>query len=272
MPKISVLLPVYNGAKHIQTAVDSILNQTCADFELLILDGGSNDGTVDIIKQYTDKRIRLMTSDNRSLTKDLNMGLQVAKGDYIARMDADDISQPERFAKQIDFMQNNPDCVALGSSFDVIDDTGAFLFTYQSPYNSDAGYKWGILIHYMAHPSMMIRADIMHKIGGYRHYFDFKAEDRDLLYRLSNYGTLHNLQEPLLQYRSHGGSITAQKLAPFQIAHKHAIASILHAKNGIKNNDINFDNWTVFDYLHLYYSTFWFGLRSLVSNVIKYKK
>jgi glycosyltransferase involved in cell wall biosynthesis len=106
--KISILMPVYNGEKYLREAIDSILNQTFTDFEFLIVDDGSTDNSVEIINSYQNSRINLVKNDkNEGLVYTLNRGLSLAKGEYIARMDCDDISLPERLKKQIDFLDSN---------------------------------------------------------------------------------------------------------------------------------------------------------------------
>ena len=110
MPVVSVVMPTLNAEKYLAEAIDSILKQTFSDFEFLIIDGGSVDKTVSIIKSYQDKRIRLLNGSGKNIAADLNIGLEAAVGKYIARMDADDVALPERFAKQVDFLDAHPEC------------------------------------------------------------------------------------------------------------------------------------------------------------------
>ncbi|SVC41049.1 uncharacterized protein METZ01_LOCUS293903, partial [marine metagenome] len=110
LPLITVLMPVYNGAKYLNEAIDSILNQTFQNFEFIIIDDGSTDDSVKIIKSYDDNRIRLVENrNNLGQSETLNKGLSLTRGKYIARMDQDDISMPERLKKQFEFMENNSD-------------------------------------------------------------------------------------------------------------------------------------------------------------------
>ena len=124
MPVVSVVMPTLNAEKYLAEAIDSILKQTFSDFEFLIIDGGSVDKTVSIIKSYQDKRIRLLNGSGKNIAADLNIGLEAATGEYIARMDADDVALPERFAKQVDFLEKNSDVAILGSSVITIDAEG----------------------------------------------------------------------------------------------------------------------------------------------------
>ncbi|MBQ8677588.1 MAG: glycosyltransferase [Alphaproteobacteria bacterium] len=115
MPKISVIMPTYNSETYLKEAIDSILNQTFSDFEFLIIDDDSQDKTKEIIKSYADKRIRLLDGLGKGISAALNIGLQEAKGDYIARMDSDDIALPERFSAQFAFMEKHPDIGICGT-------------------------------------------------------------------------------------------------------------------------------------------------------------
>src|SRR5690606_37374672 len=125
MPRVTVLLAVHNGERYIQEAIDSILAQTFGDFELLIVNDGSTDATRDLVLSYSDDRIRLVDNDhNIGLPKSLNRGLRLAKGRYIARLDADDISEPDRLAAQVSFLQANPDVAMVGSWYRKIDGEG----------------------------------------------------------------------------------------------------------------------------------------------------
>ncbi|MCP8319033.1 MAG: glycosyltransferase, partial [Candidatus Methylarchaceae archaeon HK01B] len=124
-PKITILMSVYNGEKYLREAIDSILNQTFKDFEFLIINDGSTDRTVEILRSYHDSRIKIITNEkNMGLTKSLNKGLKIARSEYVARMDADDISYPRRLEVQYEYMKKNPDVGIVGSWNDVIDDKG----------------------------------------------------------------------------------------------------------------------------------------------------
>ena len=118
IPTISVIMPVYNCFDYIQEAINSILNQTFSDFELIIIDDYSSDGTVDLIKKFNDPRIKLtVKSVNSGISNSLNYGLKIAKGKYIARMDGDDISFPDRFERQVKFMDLNPKVILCGGGY-----------------------------------------------------------------------------------------------------------------------------------------------------------
>src|SRR3989337_2996755 len=124
MSKVSVIMSVYNGERHLRESVDSILNQTFQDFEFIIINDGSKDQSKYILESYKDERIKLIHNKNMGLTKSLNIGISIAKGKYIARQDADDISEPERLKTQYDFMEANPGLGLIGSQFEVIKENG----------------------------------------------------------------------------------------------------------------------------------------------------
>jgi len=199
-------MPVYNAEKYIKEAVDSILNQTFSDFEFIIINDGSTDGSLALLEDYAEKddRIRLISRENKGLVATLNEGLALAKAPLIARMDADDISMPERFEKQVDYLSKNSNCVLLGSRVKIIDEDGDELCEMGDYYSSeelDAGLLAGKgqLIY---HPSIMVRKSVVDLLGGYRDIYP-QVEDLDLFLRISEVGEIQNLREPLLKYREH---------------------------------------------------------------------
>lgn len=199
-PKISVLLPVYNCELYIKEAIDSILNQTFSDFELLVIDDASTDKTVEIIKNYTDNRIVLTQKPkNLGYTDSLNYGLSSAKGEYIARMDGDDFSLPNRFEKQVAYLDSNLDVVLCGANYSIIDTD----IVNQLPENSDEIQIQFIRNNCIAHPVVMLRNSVLKENNIIYDVTKEPAEDFDLWVRLLNYGKLYNIQEVLLNYRVH---------------------------------------------------------------------
>ena len=208
VPKITVLMPVYNCELYIKEAVGSILNQTFTDFEFLIIDDASTDNTVKIIKEYNDSRIKLIEKPvNTGYTNSLNYGLKIAKGKYIARMDGDDISFPERFAKQIAYLDVNPDVVLCGTSYEIIGETKRTII----PENHNAIKLTLLKENCIAHPSVMIRKDVLYKFSIDYDILKEPAEDYDMWVRLLPIGKLHNLQEVLLKYRIHTKSVSRRR-------------------------------------------------------------
>lgn len=211
-PAISVLLPVYNGAAYLEQAVRSILGQTETDFELLVLDDGSRDASLGILRQLAsqDPRVRIWSRENRGLVATLNELIEHARAPYLARMDADDIACPDRFRQQILFLNEHPDVVCVGAAQALIDERGRYLTDIVPPL-SDSDIQRSILAGHGAicHPTAMIRREAMQAVGGYdaamRH-----CEDLDLWLRLGEHGKLANLATVLLKYRLDPGSVSAR--------------------------------------------------------------
>jgi glycosyltransferase involved in cell wall biosynthesis len=199
---ISVLMPVYNAEKYLKQAIDSILHQTYIDFELLIFNDASTDKSLEIIKGYTDQRIKIINSPiNTGYVKHLNHGLSIANGKYIARMDADDIAHPERFEKQLVVMEKNPNVGVCGSNIEIFGDRTEKLIFPET--DKDIFTRFFIHGNSIAHPSVMMRKNIIekHRIS-YNQSLE-PAEDYDMWIRISEVAELYNIQEPLLEYRWH---------------------------------------------------------------------
>jgi len=209
-PAISVVMPVYNGAAYLHASISSILAQTFEDFEFLIVNDGSTDRSAKILDDFArrDGRIKLIARPNTGIVGALNDGLAKARGEFVARMDADDVSYPSRFAKQIEYLRQHPECVALGSRVIGIDPYGCELFRSEHKLAHDEidrellnGVGWAIV-----HPVAMMRRDAIERVGGYRKQWQW-VEDLDLFLRLAEIGKLANLPDLLLSYRQHTESI-----------------------------------------------------------------
>lgn len=196
---------MYNGELVIQESLDSILNQTFKDFELLVINDGSTDKCAEKVKAYADPRIRLVHNEvNMSLVPTLNKGIQLAKGEYIIRMDQDDVCLETRFEKQVEFMDLNPDVVVCGTWFELMN-TGQVI---KHP-TTDKALRVQMFINTpLAHPTVIIRKNIL--IENNLEYDNFykNGEDYEFWYRLSKFGLLANLPEVLLRYRVHSNQIT----------------------------------------------------------------
>lgn len=202
-PRISVIMSVYNSAPFLREAVDSILNQTFGDFEFLIVDDKSTDDSLEILKSYSDNRIQIFENqENIGLTKSLNKLLKIAKGEFIARMDADDISLPERFEKQVSFLEVNQSVVLCGtqiinsrdnsiSSFPITHSHIATSLLFENP---------------IAHPTVMfnLKANALSIL--YNEKFDV-AQDYELWTNLIEKGNFENLNNAQLIYRNHSTNI-----------------------------------------------------------------
>lgn len=212
-PTISVLMAVYNCARYLQPAIDSILNQTFTDFEFLIIDDGSTDTSMRILQSYAaqDNRIQLTVRQNRGIAKTSNELLALAHGNLLARMDGDDIALPDRFARQVEFLQHHPEVVCVGGAIDWIDEKGYRLGHSPMP-SEDAELQRLMLggISLLHHPTAMMRRSAVVQVGGYDETM-IASSDLDLWLRLGEIGKLANLPDTVLLYRLHGESITQAK-------------------------------------------------------------
>ena len=215
MPKISVVMGIYNSNKKdmVQAAIDSILNQSYPDFEFIICDDGSRDGTFDLLKRIAkkDKRILLLqNAENEGLAITLNKCLERAEGEFIARMDADDLSLPQRFEKQIQFMEDNPDCAMVGSNAILFDEHGDWGFRRK---DREPDKKSFLFNNPFIHPSLIIRKEVLQELDGYRTDKEaVRCEDYDLFMRLYGKGLKGcNLQEPLLKFREDANTYKRRK-------------------------------------------------------------
>lgn len=214
-PRVTVLMPVYNGEKYLNEAMDSILSQTFADFEFLILNDGSTDNSVATIQSYGDPRIRLVHNvANLGLIATLNRGIEMARGEYVARMDCDDISLPGRLAKQVAFMDRHQDMGVCGTWY--------VCFGAETPHISRLPaaadeIRISLLFNSMiAHPTACIRRSFFVSNNLlYDHDYQH-AEDYDLWSRALEHCNLANIPEVLLSYRIHAAQVTQKHTAIMQ--------------------------------------------------------
>lgn len=214
MPAVSVLLPVYNAERYLAEAIESILKQSFTDFEFLITDDGSTDRSRQILQTYAaqDRRIRLHLRDNKGLIYTLNEMLQQAQGEFLARMDADDIATPQRLALQVDFLQQHPEVVCVGGAFDLIDPQGRTVQWIPMPQPNDEIQQMLLIGRTIInHPCALIRRAALLQIGGYDATMK-TVEDLDMLLRLGEIGQLANLPETVLKYRFHTNSVSAKNI------------------------------------------------------------
>ena len=234
LPLITVLMPVYNGIKYLGEAIQSILNQTFQNFEFIIIDDGSTDDSVKIIKSYDDNRIRLVENKNNlGQSETLNKGLSLTRGNYIARMDQDDISMPERLKKQFEFMENNLDIDVCGSWLQLM---GKYDGIVELETDSER-IKINLLTNQnLAHPAVMIRKDTLVKYDlNYNPTFTI-SNDYDLWIRMFEYCSFANLPEPLLKFRMHDNQYS-KMLWKQNNAETNIILTNLLIKIGIQPDD-----------------------------------
>lgn len=210
-PKISVILSVYNQAKYLPQAIASILRQTFSDFEFLIINDASTDSTPQIFKRYRDQRITIFTHRRRQgLASSLNYLIRHSRGEYLARMDADDIAHPKRLKIQLDYLTEHPHIAACGTSVDLIDAAGKKIGRKHYP----PRITRPILMRYnpLIHPTVMIRKEVCTydtSLNG--------AEDYDLWLRLGSQYQLANINQVLLAYRVNPRGISWDSLKPTEL-------------------------------------------------------
>jgi len=207
---ISVVMPVCNGEKYLKEAIESILNQTYRDFEFIIVNDGSTDKTEDIILSYHDPRIRYVKNKtNLQIVKTPNKGIKLSCGKYIARMDADDISLPNRLEKQVYFLDNHPDIGVVGTSYHIIDKNGNKLYDTIHMPQKDGLIRWRLFFSVpLVHPAVMIRRDVISKVNGYGSAIikmreKYGAQDYDLWRKLFTKTKFYNIQKNLHLIRKH---------------------------------------------------------------------
>jgi len=230
IPTVSVICSVFNGERYLRESIESVLGQSFGDFEMLITDDGSTDGSADLIDQLAgeDSRIIVHHQPNQGLTRTLNDSLRRARGRYFARQDCDDVSLPGRFAAQVAWLDGHPDCAAVGTRYRRIDAEGALIGFSRVPI-SDRAIRFALLTHnVIAHSSVMARCDAVRSIGGYDERLR-TAQDYDLWCRLALEWRLANLREPGLSRRVHGDSIGAS-MTQSQIANRNLIRTSYHEK------------------------------------------
>ena len=205
-------MPVYNAEKYLREAIDSILNQTYTDFELIAIDDGSTDNSLKILREYEkqDERIRVISETRCGVAKVRNIAIAVAKGEFIANMDADDISSATRFDKQIAYMNANPECVALGAQVEFIDSDGEPVWNFPQPLTHEEieSLLWRGRGLTLTQSVAMMRRHAVLNVGCYDESLK-TSEDLDLYLKLAEVGKLSNLPDTLFQVRRHYKSISA---------------------------------------------------------------
>ncbi|MPZ76995.1 MAG: glycosyltransferase [Deltaproteobacteria bacterium] len=227
-PEISVVMPAYNATAYLDKSVRSILGQTFQDFEFIIINDGSTDTTTAILKRYAelDDRIRLYDQENQGMISALNRGCRLARGRYIARMDADDVSFPRRFEKQLEYMERHPQIGILGTWIYNVDENGAVRGTWCPPTDPKI-LKWtnffGVCV---SHSTVLMRRQVIEKLGFYRPDA-VHAEDVDLWLRACAITEFGNIPEPLSNYRVWTGSTHQRSLQLRRDTHVRLLASYI---------------------------------------------
>jgi len=248
MPSVSVMMPVYNAQPYLAEAVESILGQTFADFEFLIVDDGSTDRSGAMLERYAarDQRIQLTSRPNTGYTVALNELLDLADGELVARMDADDVALPQRLARQVDYLRTHPDIVCVGTAVHFIDSAGRLLRDAHPGMDHEALEERALAGRCpLNHPSVMMRRAAVVAVGGYRARFE-PSEDHDLFLRLGEVGRLANLPEVLTKYRQHPQSASEQYQ---RLQCERSAAAVLEAcrRRGIPPRDVAVSPWRPVD-------------------------
>jgi len=200
LPKVTVLMPVYNATEFFGEAVESVLNQSFCDFELVMIDDGSDEPLDEFLGEFKDDRIVLVRQENQGLTRSLNRGIRMARGSLIARMDGDDVSLPDRLQRQVGEMESDWKLDLVGSYFDVIDAAGN-LTERKQPFTDPVYRLWRLQFHNnYGHGTVMLRKEAIVKAGMYDERLRY-AQDYDLWSRLSAKDNTRMIPEALYRYR-----------------------------------------------------------------------
>jgi glycosyltransferase involved in cell wall biosynthesis len=206
-PSVSVLLPVRDGARFLAEAVDSVLGQTLTDFELIVVDDGSTDGSAAILERVADPRVSVLREPPRGLVAALTTALAHARADYMARMDADDVSEPRRLERQLELLEMRPDVAMVATWVTVVDEEGRELRREVLPAEHEDLVRRLLLRNPFQHGSVVLRRTALEAAGGYRS--DYGAnEDYDLWRRVAHEGRLACVPEALYRYRLHADAVT----------------------------------------------------------------
>ncbi|NTV50370.1 MAG: glycosyltransferase [Geobacteraceae bacterium] len=267
--KVTVLMPVYNGERYLREAIESILNQTFPDFEFLIINDGSTDHSVEIIASYNDPRIKLIHNEiNLGLISTLNRGIDLAKGEYIARMDCDDVSLPERLEKQVTYLDENSACTVIAANVIFLDEQGISRGIWEDDAKTHTYEEIRNFLpkaNCIAHPSIMIREETLKK---YRYNpLQNASEDYDLWLRLCVDGVkIEKITEPLLKYRIHPLSITSKSNLNFPEL-KQIRTKLTFAWNVIKHGLVTI--WLLKVFLHIFRDIYYLIAKKALHSIFK---
>lgn len=243
LPLISVIMPVYNGAADLEKAIQSILAQSFTDFEVVAINDGSKDESRGLLDQVSDSRVRVIHQDNIGLAATLNKGISLARGEFIARQDQDDLSHPDRFALQLDYMRQNADCTLLGTAAEIWEGDEQSERTHDHPTRHPVLAFDLLFNNPFVHSSVMMRRDAVMEIGGYTtDPARQPPEDYELWSRMARTGRVANLPERLLVYREIPQSMSRSGPNPFLDRLVTISAENLALASGRQVGDIHVEN------------------------------
>jgi|SRR6185369_13912 len=213
-PEVSVVMPVRDGGRWLDDAILSVQRQTKTSYELIVIDDGSRDRSADIVENYArlDPAIRLFRQDRQGIVSALNRGIVESRGEFIARIDSDDVAKPERLDRQVAYLRTHPQCALLGSWADRIDEEGAVTGELTPPVAADKIADLLMRTNPFIHSSIMMRKCVLQDVGLYRAALT-GAEDYDLWLRIAEVAGIAILPEKLIQYRVHGKNISRRAQA-----------------------------------------------------------
>ena len=253
LPLISVILPVYNGAADLEKSIGSVLAQTVTDFEVVAINDGSKDESGRLLNQVSDPRVRVIHQDNMGLAATLNKGISVARGEFIARQDQDDLSHPDRFARQLDYMRQNTGCTLLGTAAEIWVGDAPSDRTHDHP-TRHAVLAFDLLFNNpFVHSSVMMRRDAVMAVGGYTtDPARQPPEDYELWSRMAREGGVANLPERLLVYREVPHSMSRTGPNPFLDRLVTISAENLALASGRQIGDIHVENLAAYTHSALH--------------------
>lgn len=213
---VSIVLPIYNGAAYLRQAIDSLLAQSFSDFELIAIDDGSTDDSADVVGSYSDPRIAFLRQDNKGLAASLNRGIALARGRYVARQDQDDVSFPERLAKQVEFLDAHPDIAVVGTWAEIVNASRRDTRFHRHPANPAVLRFLLLFDNPFVHSSVMMRKSVVDEVGGYTTDGTRQPpEDYELWSRIARRHSLSNIPQVLQRYREVAGSMSRNGDDPF---------------------------------------------------------
>lgn len=247
-PIISVIMPMYNAERYVEESIKSVLDQSFMNFELIIVNDCSTDNSIQKIFSFNDSRIILVhNKKNLGISKSLNKAIDISRGEYIARIDADDLMKKTRLENQYKFLEKFTDIGVVGSAIEVIGDFGKYCHRYPK---EDRYIKYSMFFeNSFAHPSIMCRKKLLIKAGRYTNNFSY-VEDWDLWFRLSKLTKFHNLQKPLTIYRAHNDS-SCYKYTKIQSCSKISLLKNIFYENKLPFKSYIYNKNFIFSYKNL---------------------
>lgn len=214
MAEVSILMSVKNGLPYLEETMQSVLAQSFRDFEFIIIDDGSTDATAEVVRSFSDDRIRLIQQENTGVAKARNKAFPLTSGRYIAIIDADDLWLPQKLEKQLEFLKTHSEYVLTGCFVNIIDKEGNYLYTEKKPVSDEENRKFLDIKNTWTHSSILFTREVFEKIGGYYEPVKQYIVDYMLVYQMARYGKVHQLPEVLARYRIVPTSLSTKADSP----------------------------------------------------------